>query len=85
MKHQINGCRSDGGFYDNYTGSCQFHQQLQEILHVGGAIKDHNQSQPVLENGSFRLYYDRPIITDKAVTNNRPDVMVYEKKGAQQQ
>lgn len=36
--------------------------------------------QSVLENESFRLYYDRAVITDKQVTNNRPDIVVVEKK-----
>lgn len=38
------------------------------------------QPQPVLENDSFRLYYDRTIITDRRVTNNRPDIVLMDKR-----
>jgi hypothetical protein len=33
----------------------------------------------VLENCSYKLYYDRPIISDRTVHNNRPDRVIRDK------
>jgi len=35
---------------------------------------------PVLENGRYKLYWDREIITDVLIRANRPDIVIYDKR-----
>ena len=37
------------------------------------------EPQSVSENSRYKPYYDRPIITDRSIANNRPDVVVFDK------
>lgn len=41
--------------------------------------KYHQKIRSVLEDDCFELYYDRRIIADSKVTNNRPDIVVLNK------
>lgn len=34
---------------------------------------------PVLENGRYKLYWDRPMITDRTIRANRPDIVLFDK------
>jgi hypothetical protein len=38
------------------------------------------QPQPVLENNNFKIYWDRPVITDKTILANRPDLIIINKE-----
>jgi hypothetical protein len=33
----------------------------------------------VLENSSYKLNYDRSIVTDQTISNNRPDVVIFDR------
>ena len=35
---------------------------------------------PVLESSEVLLYWDRPILTDRTVEHNRPDILIIEKR-----
>jgi len=37
------------------------------------------EPQSVSENSRYKPSYDRPIITDRSIDNNRPDVVVFDK------
>ncbi|XP_073962028.1 uncharacterized protein [Choristoneura fumiferana] len=65
------------------------HDQVAAIIHQYIAFKHKfiSEKQPyykykpqsVLENDSYRIYWDRTIITDKTVHYNRPDITVLDK------
>lgn len=67
------------------------HNQVANIVHQELAFKCNlvkdklpyykYKPSPVLESASFTLYYDRSIITDRAVHNNRPDIVLLSKFG----
>ncbi|KAI5753628.1 hypothetical protein M8J77_001970 [Diaphorina citri] len=35
---------------------------------------------PVIETAKYTVYYDRTIMTDKTIPNNRPDIVVHDKE-----
>ena len=35
--------------------------------------------KPVLESEKFAVYWDRPIITDRTIKNNKPDIVIIDK------
>jgi len=37
------------------------------------------QAKPVLENRNFTIYWDRSIITDRTIRNNKPDIVIHNK------
>ncbi|HEY6435395.1 MAG TPA: hypothetical protein VIY47_02315, partial [Ignavibacteriaceae bacterium] len=37
------------------------------------------EPQPVLENESIKIYWDRPVITDRTILANRPDIIIIDK------
>ena len=58
------------------------HQELAEKLNLLGAAKVpyYNYSPaPVLENEQHKLYWDRTVLTDQRVSNNRPDLILIDK------
>ena len=62
------------------------HNQVANIIHQALALKyclieksiPYYKYQPanVLESTNFKLYYDRSIITDRTIHNNRPDIVL---------
>jgi hypothetical protein len=38
-----------------------------------------NEPQCLLENADYELYHDRPVITDRTIHSNRPDIVVLDK------
>jgi hypothetical protein len=42
------------------------------------------EPQPVLENESPKIYWDRPVITDRTILANRPDIIIIDKINKQQ-
>ncbi|XP_050549514.1 uncharacterized protein LOC126910674 [Spodoptera frugiperda] len=66
------------------------HDQVAAIIHQSLAIQTKLVSdkvpyykykpQAVLENEHFKLYWDRTIITDKTIYNNRPDITMLDKQ-----
>lgn len=66
------------------------HNQVAKIIHSRLATKYKliknpepyykYSPNPVLESNTTLLYWDRPILTDKTVDHNRPDILVIEKQ-----
>ncbi len=58
------------------------HQELAIKLELIPAVKlpyyTYNP-QTILENNKFKLYWDRTVLTDQTVVNNRPDIIVVDK------
>lgn len=84
IEHVIGGCKMLA--QNDYTHR---HNQVAAIIHQEIAFKSglidrkdayykYNPSA-VLENSDYRLYYDRTIITDHTIHNNRPDIVLYDK------
>jgi len=38
-----------------------------------------HESQPVVDNSSYKLYYDRSIITHQTIHSDRPDTVILDK------
>lgn len=38
------------------------------------------EPSPILENNLWKIYWDQPIITDRPVQHNRPDIIVINKE-----
>lgn len=65
------------------------HNQIAKVIHREFALKYHLAGdlppyykylpEPVMESGDVLLYWDRPIITDRTIDYNRPDIVVIEK------
>ncbi|KAG6462064.1 hypothetical protein O3G_MSEX013040 [Manduca sexta] len=66
------------------------HNQVVHIIHQKLAIKPklipnklmpyyQYTPKPVLENTNYRMYFDRAILTDKTIHNNRPDITLIDK------
>lgn len=73
---------------NDYT---QRHNQLVNIIHQKLADKHKLTQEPyapyykyspksVLENQRYKMYYDRTIITDHTIYNNRPDITLIDKQ-----
>ena len=85
IQHITSGCT-----YLANTDYLHRHNQVCNIVHQKlankyGLLNTYTpyykyQPKPVLENNSHRLYYDRSIITDRQVTNNRPDIVLVDKR-----
>jgi hypothetical protein len=58
------------------------HQKLAETAELTEDKCSYYRYKPanVLENDSFRLYWNRSIITDKTIPSNRPDITFTNKK-----
>lgn len=59
-----------------------YHQAI-AIKH--GLLKHHKKiheysPQTLLENESLKLYWDHPLITDRSILHNRPDIVILDKK-----
>lgn len=86
IEHVIAGCSSLSE--SAYLGR---HNQLAKIVHQQIALKHRLISTdtppyykynpaPVLEATNVTLYWDRPMITDKTVDHNRPDIVLIDKE-----
>lgn len=70
------------------------HNQLANIIHQK-LVQKHNLKsdihtpyykyipENVIENDQYKLYYDRTILTDRTVHNNRPDITFVDKQNRQ--
>lgn len=66
------------------------HNQVANIIHqhlaykyglIGSIIPYYKyRPEPVLESSNFKLYFDRSVITDRVVQNNRPDIIFQDKQ-----
>jgi hypothetical protein len=84
IQHITAGCRILSG--TEYT---ERHNSIAKIIHQEIAsklnlLKDKTQyynyiPKPVLESERFTLYWDRPIITDRTIRNNKPDIVIINK------
>lgn len=84
IQHITGGCPTLAQY--DYT---QRHNQVANIVHQHlamqtGLLKDKEpyykyKPEPVLENAEYKLYYDRSIITDRTVHENRPDIVLQNK------
>lgn len=84
IQHITSGCSllANTDYLHRHNQVCNIiHQKLANKLGLINTYTPYYKYQPqkVLENDHFRLYYDRPIITDRQVTNNRPDIVVVDK------
>lgn len=85
IQHIISGCKMLAN-----TEYLSRHNQVAKIIHQKLAYQHklidtkspYYEYHPdtVLENSSFKLYYDLPIQTDKTIVNNRPDIILIDKK-----
>lgn len=67
------------------------HNAMAKVYHQAIAIKTgliksfkkiHEYSpQELLENDELKLYWDSPLITDRSIPHNRPDIVIFEKAG----
>ncbi|KAF2890181.1 hypothetical protein ILUMI_15992 [Ignelater luminosus] len=57
------------------------HSQLTLLYGLAPKIEPYQKyhPSPPLENGIFKLYYNNPVLTDKTVSANRPDLMLINK------
>lgn len=84
IDHVITGCKLLAA--TDYTDR---HNNVAKILHIELARKCNLENievpyykhhpQSVLESNTYRLYYDHPILTDKTVQHNRPDLTLVDK------
>lgn len=85
VKHITSACSSLA--QTDYTHR---HNQISHIVHQKLAIKHKLISgkvvpyyqyapKPVLESQSHKIYFDRAILTDKTIHNNRPDITMIDK------
>jgi hypothetical protein len=84
IQHIAAGCRILSG--TEYT---ERHNSIAKIIHQEIAFKleiikekvpYYNYTpKPVIENEKFTLYWDRPIITDRTIKNNKPDIVIIDK------
>jgi hypothetical protein len=84
IQHISAGCRIMSG--TEYT---ERHNSIAKIIHQEIAIKlelikekvpHYNYNpKPVLESQKFTLYWDRPLITDRTIKNNKPDIVIIDK------
>lgn len=84
IEHVIAGCAALAD--TAYLGR---HNQIAKIIHIELARKYNlaenpppyykYSPEPVLESPEYLLYWDRPIITDRTVDHNRPDIVIIEK------
>lgn len=58
----------------------QISQNLNLITHSNPCPYYKYEPAPVLESARFTLYYDRSILTDRAIPNNRPDIILRDKQ-----
>ena len=68
---------------NNNNGVAKFiHQKLAEAAEMIEDKSPYYKYTPanVLENDSFKLYWNRSIITDKTIPSNRPDITLLNKK-----
>lgn len=84
IQHVISGCSEM-----SQTDYLHRHNQVAAIIHqnlsvnlklIGEKIPYYKYEPPaVLESAQYTLYFDRSIITDKTITNNRPDIVLRNK------
>lgn len=85
IRHITSGCSALAN-----TEYLHRHNQVARILHqelalkyglVGSRVPYYRYvPEPVLENDRARLYWDRPIITDRAVPPNKPDLVLVDRE-----
>ena len=83
IQHVTGGCQAFAP-----TEYKERHDSVAKIIHQELALKfklgpvDRVQDKPevILENNEYRLYWDRTILTDQRVTNNRPDLIFTDKR-----
>lgn len=85
IEHVTGGCPALAN-----TDYLSRHNQVAKIVHRHLALKYKlvSKTDPyykylppaVLESGECTLYWDRPVITDKTVDHNRPDILLINKK-----
>lgn len=85
IEHIISGCTSLAA--KQYTDR---HNNVAKLLH-NEIVRKYDttapiipyylyEPPPVVENDLCKIYWDRDIITDKEITNNRPDLVLTDKK-----
>ena len=84
IQHIISGCKLLAN--SDYLNR---HNKLANIIHSKLATKYQlltstepyykYTAEPVLENSQVKIYYDRTILTDKHIPNNRPDITFVDK------
>lgn len=84
IQHIIGACKFLA--QNDYTHR---HNQVASIVHQSLAIKNslitdttpyYKYKPPaVMENADYKLYYDRTILTDATINNNRPDIVLQDK------
>lgn len=85
IEHLIGGCPTLAAV--DYT---KRHNDMAKIVHqtLARNCKLHHSSIPyykynptaVIENDEYRIYWDRPLITDQSVRANRPDIVLLNKR-----
>jgi hypothetical protein len=84
LRHILSGCQNLAGTEYLYR-----HDQVGKIIHQKIAqnfkLIDNEtpyyryQPLPVLENNAAKLYWDRPILTDRTIPANRPDIVLIDR------
>lgn len=70
-------------YTDRHNAMAKVYHQAIAIKH--GLLKHHKKiheysPQTLLENESLKLYWDHPLITDRSILHNRPDIVILDKK-----
>lgn len=85
IHHIISGCQTitQSDYKQRHDNACKIlHQKIAVKCSLLTQQLPYYKYRPenILENLSFKLYWDRGIITDKTVANNRPDITLIDKK-----
>ncbi|XP_044749726.1 uncharacterized protein LOC123310327 [Coccinella septempunctata] len=70
-------------YTDRHNAMAKVYHQALAIKH--GLLKQHKKvyeysPQTLLENANLKLYWDHPLITDRPISHNRPDIVIFDKK-----
>jgi hypothetical protein len=84
IDHIVSGCKMLAAldYTDRHNNTCKIiYIALLNKLKIAAITEPYYRytPQPVLESTTHKIYYDNPILTDKTIAANRPDITLIDK------